>query len=96
MKELEGEALGVGYNSAVLVAPSGEVLGNYHKTFLFETDKNWARPGEDLAPVEGASPIRGQGTVSCTSTCLSRLAGLRWASVWVGDCPGCHVLANVR
>lgn len=51
MKELEGEALGVGYNSAVLVAPRGEVLGNYRKTFLFETDKNWARPGEHPAPV---------------------------------------------
>jgi protein N-terminal amidase len=46
MKALEGEALGVGYNSAVVVSPEGEVVGNYRKTFRFETDKNWAREGE--------------------------------------------------
>lgn len=45
MKALDGEALGVGYNSAVVVNPSGEVVGNYRKTFRFETDKNWAREG---------------------------------------------------
>ena len=45
MKALEGEALGVGYNSAVVVSPGGEVIGNYRKTFMFETDKNWARAG---------------------------------------------------
>lgn len=48
MKALEGEALGVGYNSAVVVNPDGEVVGNYRKTFRFETDKNWAREGELL------------------------------------------------
>jgi protein N-terminal amidase len=48
MKALEGEGTGVGYNSAVIVGPSGEVVGNYRKSFRFETDKNWAR--------EGASP----------------------------------------
>ena len=46
MKELEGEGTGVGYNSAVVVAPGGEVVGNYRKTFRFETDKSWAREGE--------------------------------------------------
>jgi predicted amidohydrolase len=45
MKALDGEALGVGYNSAVVVDPTGEVVGNYRKTFRFETDKNWAREG---------------------------------------------------
>lgn len=45
MKTLDGEALGVGYNSAVVVDPNGEVVGNYRKTFRFETDKNWAREG---------------------------------------------------
>jgi len=49
MKALEGEGTGVGYNSAVIVAPSGEVVGNYRKSFRFETDKNWAR--------EGTSPV---------------------------------------
>lgn len=46
MKELEGEGLGVGYNSAVVVGPGGKVLGNYRKSFRFEQDKNWAREGQ--------------------------------------------------
>lgn len=45
MKDLEGEAIGVGWNSAVIVGPEGEVVGNYRKTFRFETDKAWAREG---------------------------------------------------
>lgn len=35
-----------GYNSAVLVSPTGEVMGNYRKSFLYDTDKTWAREGE--------------------------------------------------
>ena len=46
MKALEGEGLGVGYNSAMVVGPTGEVIGNYRKTFRFETDKAWAREGQ--------------------------------------------------
>ena len=46
MKVLEGEGEGVGYNSAIVVGPEGEVLGNYRKTFRFETDKCWAREGK--------------------------------------------------
>jgi protein N-terminal amidase len=52
MKALEGEGTGVGYNSAVIVGPSGEVVGNYRKSFRFETDKNWAREGEFRSHVE--------------------------------------------
>jgi len=48
MKALEGEGTGVGYNSAVVVSPIGEVVGNYRKSFRFETDKNWAREGESI------------------------------------------------
>lgn len=44
--DLKDEALGVGYNSALVVDKWGEVVGNYRKTFRFETDKNWAREGE--------------------------------------------------
>jgi protein N-terminal amidase len=44
--DIKGEALGVGYNSALVVNKTGEVVGNYRKTFRFETDKNWAREGE--------------------------------------------------
>ena len=48
MKALEGEGTGVGYNSAVIVGPGGKVVGNYRKSFRFETDKNWAREGKHL------------------------------------------------
>jgi protein N-terminal amidase len=43
--DIKGEALGVGYNSAMVVDKTGEVVGNYRKTFRFDTDKNWAREG---------------------------------------------------
>jgi protein N-terminal amidase len=49
MKALEGEGTGVGYNSAVIVGPDGEVVGNYRKSFRFETDKNWAREGMSIS-----------------------------------------------
>ncbi|KAK9478289.1 carbon-nitrogen hydrolase [Lipomyces japonicus] len=39
---------GMVYNSAVVVAPSGAVIYNYRKHFLFEADEKWgARPGPD-------------------------------------------------
>lgn len=34
------------YNSAVIVSPTGQVVGSYRKSFLFETDKAWAEEGE--------------------------------------------------
>lgn len=48
--DIKGEALGVGYNSAMVVDKTGEVIGNYRKTFRFETDKNWAREGRSILP----------------------------------------------
>jgi len=36
----------VGANSAILYGPSGEWVGGYRKTNLFETDKSWAKPGQ--------------------------------------------------
>jgi protein N-terminal amidase len=45
-KAVKGEGEGVGWNSAMVVGPGGEWIGNYRKTFRFETDKNWAREGE--------------------------------------------------
>lgn len=38
-------ASGKGYNSAIVVSPTGEVVHNYRKTFLYETDKTWAAEG---------------------------------------------------
>ncbi|WWC97394.1 hypothetical protein V866_004273 [Kwoniella sp. B9012] len=57
MKQLEGEGTGVGWNSAVVVAPSGEVVGNYRKTFRFETDKNWAREGDGFMHFDLPEPL---------------------------------------
>ncbi|ADV24796.1 protein N-terminal amidase [Cryptococcus gattii E566] len=56
-KEMEGEALGVGYNSAVIVSPLGEVVGNYRKTFRFETDKTWAREGDGFQYFDLSEPL---------------------------------------
>lgn len=47
----------VGYNSAVLASPAGEVIGNYRKTFLFETDKNWAREGDGFSYFDLPEPL---------------------------------------
>lgn len=41
-----GDDVKPGYNSAVVVSPSGEVVGNYRKSFLYDTDKTWAREGK--------------------------------------------------
>ena len=46
VKEVESEGEGVGWNSALVVGPEGNVLGNYRKTFRFETYNNWAREGQ--------------------------------------------------
>jgi protein N-terminal amidase len=35
----------VGYNSAVLYGPEGNLVGNYRKTNLYDTDMPWAEPG---------------------------------------------------
>lgn len=42
----QGEQGKPGYNSAVLISPTGEVVGNYRKSFLYDTDKTWAREGQ--------------------------------------------------
>lgn len=56
--EAEGSH-GVGYNSAVVAGPSG-VIGNYRKTFLFETDKVWCRSGSGF----GVFDLEGVGRVA--------------------------------
>lgn len=65
---------GIGYNSAVVAGPSG-VVGNYRKTFLFETDKVWCRPGAGFAHFD----LEGVGRVAL-GICMgesSALAGSR-------------------
>ncbi len=52
-----GEKRGVVYNSAALIGPSGDLLGVYHKTHLFPTERLMTlTPGS-----EAASPEHGQG-----------------------------------
>ncbi|BEI89184.1 uncharacterized protein CcaverHIS019_0205460 [Cutaneotrichosporon cavernicola] len=63
-KEVEAEALGVGYNSAVLAGPEG-VIGNYRKTFRFETDKTWAREGDGFAFFDLPEPLGRVGLGIC-------------------------------
>ena len=36
----------IAYNSAVIVSPQGTVYDTYRKSFLFDTDKTWAKEGE--------------------------------------------------
>lgn len=76
-KELEGEGIGVGYNSAVIMSPTGEVVGNYRKTFRFETDKNWAREGDGFQYFDLSEPLgrvalgicMGESFLSTLSSC---------------------------
>lgn len=68
MKELEGEAMGVGYNSAVVVGPEGDVVGNYRKTFRFETDKNWAREGDGFTHFDLPEPLGRVAVGICMGT----------------------------
>jgi len=44
-------AEGRGYNSSLLASPSGEIVHNYRKTFLYETDQKWAVAGEFFLPI---------------------------------------------
>ena len=39
---------GVGFNSAVVISPSGKVVGVQHKMQLVPTDDGWCRPGTSL------------------------------------------------
>ena len=42
----DDEETGVGYTSAIVVGPDGDIIGNYRKTLLFAADKCWAKAGE--------------------------------------------------
>ncbi|ORX34583.1 carbon-nitrogen hydrolase [Kockovaella imperatae] len=57
MKALEGEGEGVGFNSAIVVGPEGEIVGNYRKTFRFDTDKCWARAGSGFMHFDLPEPL---------------------------------------
>lgn len=41
----DGEPVHKRYNSTVTVSPTGEILANYRKSFLYYTDESWAAEG---------------------------------------------------
>jgi protein N-terminal amidase len=47
----------VGANSAMIVAPSGDLITVYRKTNLYETDLPWAKPGTGLLSIHLPPPV---------------------------------------
>jgi len=62
-----GPERGVVYNSAALFGPDGELLGVYHKTHLFPTERRanggWSTPGNQPVVVE--TPLANIGLTIC-------------------------------
>lgn len=48
---------GVGYNSALLVSPTGELIGNYRKAFLYDADRPWALEGPGFRYFDLPQPL---------------------------------------
>ncbi|KAK4621616.1 hypothetical protein CLAFUW4_06921 [Fulvia fulva] len=44
-RRTDGSLITKNYNSTVTVAPTGDVLANYRKSFLYYTDETWAEEG---------------------------------------------------
>ncbi len=74
------------YNTAVLIGPSGDVLGAYHKTHLFSGEGcaggGWVTPGNDAVVVR--TPLASIGLIICFDGDypeLSRVNAIRGAEV---------------
>jgi protein N-terminal amidase len=52
------------YNSAYIIDRQGNLLANYRKTHLFETDKTWAQEGQGFGSYE-LQNVDGQKFVAC-------------------------------
>jgi len=48
---------GLAANSAMIVSPEGLLLGNYHKSNLFELDKPWAESGTGFSTLDLPAPL---------------------------------------
>ena len=90
MAELD-EALGVRYNSLVIVDRQARLAGLYHKMHLWDTEREWAEPGREVLSVEMEN-VRYGGWI-CYDTRfpeLARLGALAGAEValvptaWLG------------
>ena len=77
----------IGANSAVLYGPTGELIDNYRKTNLFETDITWAKPG--IGPLSHYSACRAQKQRCLKALGLGHLVfpshfrRFPWESVWI-------------
>ncbi|KAG6812297.1 hypothetical protein H0H92_003470 [Tricholoma furcatifolium] len=58
----------VGANSAIIYGPSGEWVGGYRKTNMFETDMTWAKPGTGFASFSLTLPSMTTSSQSTPST----------------------------
>jgi predicted amidohydrolase len=81
-----GAERGVVHNAAVLIGPSGEVLGSYRKTHPFCTELRsrggWVTPGDSVCVVD--TPLGRIGLIICFDGDypeLSRITALRGAEV---------------
>jgi predicted amidohydrolase len=81
-----GPERGVVYNAAVVVAPSGELLGVYRKTHPFGTERadrgGWVTPGEDTLVVD--TDLGRIGVIICFDGDypeLSRITAIQGAEV---------------
>jgi predicted amidohydrolase len=81
-----GASPAVVYNTAVLIGPSGDVLGAYHKTHLFSGEGcaggGWVTPGNSVVVVR--TPLASIGLIICFDGDypeLSRVNAIRGAEV---------------
>lgn len=59
---------GSGYNSMMALSPSGELVSNYRKRFLYTLDKTWAQEGDAFKAIE--IEIRGQTLKAGLGICM--------------------------
>ncbi|KAG6885654.1 hypothetical protein C0993_011788 [Termitomyces sp. T159_Od127] len=79
----------VGANSAIIYGPSGEWVGGYRKTNLYETDKTWAKPGTGFTSFSLTPPSisRTESGEVPTSNLLKMTIGI---CMDLNPFPSCH------
>jgi len=89
---------GSNYNSAVTVAPNGQIVAHYRKSFLYYTDATWAKEGTGFHA--GALPLpwsRGgteQGETRVTMGICMDINPYNFTAPWAAYEFANHVLAN--
>lgn len=64
------------YNSAVMVDPTGAVVFNYRKTFLYETDETWGCSEPATHTFNSGNPFPLTGSISVRGTKLRTQVGI--------------------